>query len=226
MQERSGRTRRRLLAAAAEVIDKFGYAEATMSDISRYAQVTKGALYFHFASKDELAMQVQQRSCELLTETLNELHGINGSPLQTLIDLTHALARWLSGEPAVRASLRIGQERSGQEEHVIDYHVTCVTAAWSLLRQARAERCLNESVTQEAAETLVAAVVAGTEAMAWRGTPAIEVADRTAAMWHLVLAVLATEEARAGLRTVPPAAWYAAEAAEGVPAHGAPRDEA
>ncbi|UCM87573.1 ScbR family autoregulator-binding transcription factor [Streptomyces marincola] len=205
MQERSERTRNRLLAAAAEVIDKYGYADATMSDISRYAQVTKGALYFHFASKTELAQQVQQRSCDLLNVTIEELRGANASALQTLIDLTHSLACWMSAEPTVRASLRIGRERAGREQQVIDYHLACVSAAWRLLRQARAERVLHEGVAQEDAETLVAALIAGTEATAWRGVPYREVAAQATSMWTLLLSVLVRAEAQEQLRTAPPA---------------------
>lgn len=57
-QERAVRTRRAILEAAAAVFDERGYEAATIADILARAGVTKGALYFHFSSKQELAQGV------------------------------------------------------------------------------------------------------------------------------------------------------------------------
>lgn len=57
-QERAVRTRRAILEAAAAVFDERGYEAATIADILARAGVTKGALYFHFCSKQELAQGV------------------------------------------------------------------------------------------------------------------------------------------------------------------------
>ncbi|MGC9542892.1 TetR family transcriptional regulator [Streptomyces sp. UG1] len=55
VQERSEKTRHRLMRAGAELFDLKGYANATLVGIARAAGVTKGALYFHLASKEDLA---------------------------------------------------------------------------------------------------------------------------------------------------------------------------
>ncbi|WP_435060255.1 TetR family transcriptional regulator [Streptomyces sp. bgisy060] len=57
-QERAVRTRRTVLEAAAAVFDERGYKAATIADILKRADVTKGALYFHFASKRALAQGI------------------------------------------------------------------------------------------------------------------------------------------------------------------------
>lgn len=54
-QERAVRTRRAVLEAAATVFADHGYTAATVADILKTAGVTKGALYFHFDSKEALA---------------------------------------------------------------------------------------------------------------------------------------------------------------------------
>lgn len=54
-QQRAIRTRRVFLEAAAEVFDEHGYDAATISAILERAGLTRGALYFHFTSKEELA---------------------------------------------------------------------------------------------------------------------------------------------------------------------------
>ncbi|MFI9203810.1 ScbR family autoregulator-binding transcription factor [Streptomyces sp. NPDC053048] len=204
MQQRSERTRRRLLEAAAEKIDKHGYAEAKLTDISRRAQVTTGALYFHFASKGDLAEAVQRSGCELLEDTITRLlHGNGCSPVQTLIDVTHLLARWVCEEPTVRASLRIGRERASDEEQFVDYHSVCVQAALRLLSQARHERLLRTDVATDSAEALVAAIIAGAEADACRGMSPERLAVRISGMWDLFLGALVVEDQLSTLRTTP-----------------------
>ncbi|KAA3643482.1 MAG: TetR family transcriptional regulator [Chloroflexi bacterium] len=44
----------RILAAAAELFVHYGYDKTTVDDIAREAGVSKGAIYLHFKSKDEL----------------------------------------------------------------------------------------------------------------------------------------------------------------------------
>ncbi|MFD6749883.1 TetR family transcriptional regulator, partial [Streptomyces anthocyanicus] len=55
-QDRAIRTRQTILDAAAQVFEKQGYQAATITEILKVAGVTKGALYFHFQSKEELAL--------------------------------------------------------------------------------------------------------------------------------------------------------------------------
>ena len=57
-QERAIRTRQVILEAAGAVFDEHGYAATTISMVLERAAVTKGALYFHFPSKESLAQAV------------------------------------------------------------------------------------------------------------------------------------------------------------------------
>jgi TetR/AcrR family acrAB operon transcriptional repressor len=55
----------RILDAAAELFVHYGYDKTTVSDIARQAGVSKGAIYLHFKSKDELFEALLMR--ELMT---------------------------------------------------------------------------------------------------------------------------------------------------------------
>lgn len=117
-QERAVRTRRAILVAAAEVFDEVGYEAATISAILQRAKVTKGALYFHFQSKEELAQAVlsdQLMSVPVVPE--RELL------LQQGLDESLVLAHMLSiGDPMVRGSIRLtvdqGSPRDGLDRRV------------------------------------------------------------------------------------------------------------
>ncbi|MBW5485842.1 ScbR family autoregulator-binding transcription factor [Streptomyces bambusae] len=100
-QERAIRTRRAILEAAAAVFDERGYDAATIADILSRAGVTKGALYFHFSSKQELAQGV-----------LDEQFGEAGVPpraskLQELVDVAMVLAYRMKREPMLSAGARL-----------------------------------------------------------------------------------------------------------------------
>jgi TetR/AcrR family fatty acid metabolism transcriptional regulator len=60
-------TRGRILAAAEEVLAQRGYDAANLDEIARRSGASKGAIYFHFPSKEELALRlVQQLSDRLI----------------------------------------------------------------------------------------------------------------------------------------------------------------
>src|SRR3984893_11636931 len=53
-EEYTEATRRALLDSAADAFVERGFAEASLDDIARAARLTKGALYHHFAGKQDL----------------------------------------------------------------------------------------------------------------------------------------------------------------------------
>jgi AcrR family transcriptional regulator len=61
-------TRRRILEAAAEVFAEHGYAGASMRDIAERLGITKAALYYHFASKEDLLDGLVQPIVEALAD--------------------------------------------------------------------------------------------------------------------------------------------------------------
>ncbi|MEV7354350.1 ScbR family autoregulator-binding transcription factor [Kitasatospora sp. NPDC091276] len=109
-QERAGRTRRAVLLAAADTFAGVGFEAASLVDISRRAGVSKGALYFHFVSKQALADGVRAAAGrEIGSAALRALRS-GGPALQGLIDFSHELARLLREDVMVRAGVRLGRQ--------------------------------------------------------------------------------------------------------------------
>jgi AcrR family transcriptional regulator len=57
-------TRERLLRAARELIEEGGYSAATVAAIAERAKVASGTLYRHFASKEEMFVEVFRSVCD------------------------------------------------------------------------------------------------------------------------------------------------------------------
>lgn len=58
----------RILDAAAQLIIHYGYDKTSVSDIATAAGISKGAIYLHFASKDELFEALLYREVQSYAE--------------------------------------------------------------------------------------------------------------------------------------------------------------
>lgn len=73
-------TRRTIVAKAAPLFNRLGYAGCSMQDIMAATGLEKGGLYRHFASKEELATEVFRYSVErVLGARFDGLPGIEGA---------------------------------------------------------------------------------------------------------------------------------------------------
>ena len=104
VRERTRRTRRRLLLAAAGLFGEAGYHGASLSDILAAAGLTKGALYFHFRNKYALAAALVSEVERSWTAVAAEIRDRGLDPLWRLLVETDAfVARWMY-DPIVRGA--------------------------------------------------------------------------------------------------------------------------
>jgi len=100
-EQSRARTRERLLASAAVVFTREGYAGASCDRIAEEAGYSKGALYSNFASKDELFLQlVDYYAGAQVEELCRRLDAVEGA--DATIDAVCAWASGLQHEPDLR----------------------------------------------------------------------------------------------------------------------------
>ncbi|MER8062461.1 MULTISPECIES: ScbR family autoregulator-binding transcription factor [unclassified Streptomyces] len=206
MQTRSERTRSRLIEAGARQFGTYGYAGATLERIAADAGLTKGALYFHFASKEVLAEAVQQEGGARLACFLRGRAQDGAPPVQILIDMTHWLARALREDPLVGAGLRIAHDRTDRNLPAAGPYGAWEHEVRRLLSWAGATGALRAAGRAEGAATLLWTTVCGLAAVAG-ALPAAELDRRLTATWDLLLTVLVPQDEGARYRThapVPP----------------------
>ncbi|GAA3114971.1 TetR family transcriptional regulator [Streptomyces rectiviolaceus] len=114
-QERAGRTRRALLRAAASEFDRLGYSGSSLARIARAAEISMGALTFHFASKGELAAAVREDGEAATRALVDHVAARQERPLQSVVSLTLALVELLERNPSVRAAARLAREGSDEQ---------------------------------------------------------------------------------------------------------------
>ncbi|MFD5877018.1 ScbR family autoregulator-binding transcription factor [Streptomyces sp. NPDC060322] len=134
-QERAVRTRQAILEAAAEVFDELGYEATTIAEILQRSGMTKGALYFHFASKQELGLEVlRAQGGSVPLACPKELK------LQEAVDRALGLAYLLQTDPLLQGSVRLTVDQ-GSPNDGLDRRVPM--QAWTndtqdLFREAQA----------------------------------------------------------------------------------------
>ncbi|MGW1199180.1 TetR family transcriptional regulator [Streptomyces sp. NPDC002536] len=184
MQERAVRTREALVRAAAVEIDGKGYAGATLSGICKSAQVSMGALTFHFASKSELADAVVERGCEVTRELVEKVAANRECALGSVGALTLGLARLLEEDVAVRSAALLARERPEAG--------ACWTAVWlpavrGLLENAGEQGELRFGTPPVTVAALIAHLLAGAEVQRRCG----DTVNRLEPIWELVLSGVA-----------------------------------
>ncbi|MFD4576910.1 ScbR family autoregulator-binding transcription factor [Streptomyces sp. NPDC058417] len=106
-QLRAEQTRATIITAAADLFDRHGYESTSLSDIVEHAHVTKGALYFHFAAKEDLAHAIMELQSQASRRVAGEIDERGCASLEAVMRLTFGLTRLSVEGPIARAGLRL-----------------------------------------------------------------------------------------------------------------------
>ena len=105
--KRSDTTRDQILRAAAHQFAQRPYYAVGLDDILAEAQLTKGAMYFHFRSKHALALAIVDEQTANAAESVKNLLGRKLSGLESLIDVSYLVAVGDMTQDVTRASFNL-----------------------------------------------------------------------------------------------------------------------
>lgn len=186
-QVRAEVTRAAVLSAAADVFSRLGYANASLSEIIDQSGVTKGALYFHFASKEELARGVIDEGQMRLSEACTALRDGRAPALEAIIGLSYLRIEVAASDPIIAAMFRlhceIGDHRgTGQN----------VVALWQADYQELAARAYAEGdiVAEGDAATVgtfLLETLMGVRGVAYATGAVDELPRRIERVWYFIL---------------------------------------
>ncbi|MFD6619936.1 TetR family transcriptional regulator, partial [Streptomyces albidoflavus] len=86
-QERAVQTRLQVLEAAALLFDQRGYAGTSIKDVADEVGMTKGAVYFHYPTKEALTIAVVEAHYARWPLLLQASQSKGLGPMDTLVDL-------------------------------------------------------------------------------------------------------------------------------------------
>lgn len=111
-QEQKAATRAAILRIAADEFERHGYAATSVARIADRLEMTKGSVYFHFASKAQLAAEVVRISLDTWDPLVQSLDDAALSGLDAVRRLSVDLSHRYTDDATMRASLRLMREES------------------------------------------------------------------------------------------------------------------
>ncbi|MCV7230079.1 TetR/AcrR family transcriptional regulator [Mycolicibacterium komossense] len=153
--------RQQIMRAAAHQFANRSYSLVSLDDILREAEVTKGAMYFHFRSKHALALALIDTQSAIMRNTINDLLANKLSGLETLIDICFNLAMQEVTEDLAKSSLHL-LEAIGRTEDMQTKRLAEWVAGFSeITRRAAEEGDLLDTADPADVSRLFVAMYAG-----------------------------------------------------------------
>ena len=106
-QERARRTRAAIVEAAAAEFAKRGYAAASVNTILEGSNATKGAMYFHFQSKEDLARAVLAAGLDRYVAISEKWADTTAHPFYVIRGIVDDIALNFQNDVIVRAEFRL-----------------------------------------------------------------------------------------------------------------------
>ena len=184
-QARAEATRRRIIDVSIELFNECGFSGTNLNQILRRANVTPGAFYYHFPSKDAVAFtiidEVSQRMAELRSAYLDGA----GSGLHSVIDMSFQLSTLLGQDQSywVAAYLEHTMARHSQQGIVaVAQRIEVFTTAMAGAVKASE---LRAGVTPQSAAKTIFTVIYGCLVMT--DLVAGDIGTRFAECWQVLL---------------------------------------
>lgn len=159
-------TRRRLIDAAVDVFAECGYAGATLGQIAERADVTRGAVYHHFADKAEIHEIVLRREADQVAGPLMAQLTGDGPPLQRVHEFVVAYCTALERDQRFRRAVELllfgaaGTPTTARRRTRQGYQAW-LRALEAVLAEAHHRRELREDLTAGTAARAVVAFTVG-----------------------------------------------------------------
>jgi AcrR family transcriptional regulator len=193
VSDRAEVTRRQILDFAAEAFAEHGYRGISLNDIVRASGLTKGAFYFHFPSKEALALEVfRDRQERWVARTMDALQT-QPRAIDRLDAILDVGATVYETDPSARVVGRLCTEMSPHPELSSHLNVWFELIA-DLIRQGQKEGDIRKNIDPKTtAETLAAAFI-GIEQISGALSRFTDIRRRVEGLRALVRAALLREK--------------------------------
>ncbi|MEX1080166.1 MAG: ScbR family autoregulator-binding transcription factor [Homoserinimonas sp.] len=189
-QERARVTREKIIFGAADVIRRVGYANASLGDIGEAAGVTKGALYFHFQSKEDIARALIDEQHQTTRDAAAEILASDGSPVELMMRLCMDLASRLIDDPVVRAGIRLTTDSSTFDTPLIDPYSDWIATFEQLAQRAEDEGETNGRIPSDRLAQFIIPAFTGVQLVSEVFTSRKDLPARVLAMWQVILTAI------------------------------------
>jgi AcrR family transcriptional regulator len=193
-QARSELTRQKIITSAVDLIDEIGYAAAGLGDIIERAEMTKGALYYHFESKEALATAIIEEGVLSLANAFRTISESSSPTLENIIHGVFVVAERVATDKIARVATHLSRAFGKFNAAARFSYQAWLQEMSEWVEQARAEGDLREDLdTGVIAETIIAAML-GAELLSNTISGGDDLRDRIGRTWEILLPTIVTDE--------------------------------
>lgn len=193
-QQRALQTRAQIIRGGAKAFVKNGYEGATLAAIQKETQVSNGAFYFHFATRQSLALTVLEEYEDLVRRIVTA-EASASSALESLISASLRFSKAIKSDPIAQAGVVLSTERSSLPERSVrqayDVWRDQVTMALTLAQQ---QGDLRDDVDVAELSMFFVASFTGIQLASAVNTRRRDLIERVRAAWMLLLPGLVPNE--------------------------------
>ena len=193
-QLRAHETRAAIISAAASLFRSRGYGGTSQNDVAEAAGVTKGALYFHFTSKQHMALAVISAQHEAAMTVVDEISIDRITGVPALLEMTYRFAHLLRTDPIVQAGIRLTMESSNLSSPVVEPYLDWIKATEAQLRIAALAGDIADSTDIAAASRFIIPAFTGVQLVSEALDGRTDLYQRIEEMWVLLLPALVRRE--------------------------------
>lgn len=179
-------TRERIVEAAAEAFDQRGYLGVNLGQVVDSLGLTKGALYYFFPTKEDLAVEIVTRHFGIGQPLTRRVLAEYDNVVDALIALMREVASLYQTNPITRAGSRLSTERHLVGRDLPEPYVGWIKLVTKLLGDGLARGQVRAGISPEATAQLMVSFFYGAQEVSDFLTARRDLMDRVEAFWEVL----------------------------------------
>jgi AcrR family transcriptional regulator len=193
-QARSEATRRKIIASAVELFNEIGYPATGLGDIIERAEMTKGALYYHFDSKESLATAIIEEGSARLAEAFRNISTSSTPALEGIIHGVFVVADLMISDQIARSGTQLLRALGEFNEVAARTYGGWTAEMTERTRQAIDEGDVRAELDPQAVGETIVGSMLGAELLASATTAGADVLHRVTRAWQVLLPAVVNQE--------------------------------
>lgn len=188
-----------IIETAARAFAEHGFEAVSLNELVAATGMSKGAFYFHFSTKEEVALAAfRSKQIELIERLAVEVDA-NADVVDQLTAILRRRAELVSNDPSLHCVIRLGGELSARSDAGSDYASFMETATNTLaglIRRGIRSGEFRRQLDPEATARAIFAWIVGMDSLSLLDSAGKDLAQRTDEVLALLIPALTADPSR------------------------------
>jgi AcrR family transcriptional regulator len=182
------------MTSAVQLFNEIGYPATGLGDIIERAEMTKGALYYHFESKEALATAIIEEGSANLFEAFSKIRESSAPALERIIHGLFIVADLLSTDMVARSGTQLLRAFGEFNDAAARTYTAWLDEATQRVSEAIDEGDLRQDLDPRAVGEIIVGAMLGAELLSNATSSGTDVLERLARMWQVLLPAIVTDD--------------------------------